>query len=576
MYVHLNTDDYCGKLKKFINEPFAFKNIESFIEKDINSLDKNVYYRNELLGKLKLNKEGLFDDLEQLKNSLMKMDLKHYRSNDSKNPNKDYYLDFLIDYFEININGESKDYKILEDCMSYVQLSELVFHIINNDVEISFDNNIYNVYPTQNLKNELKRRWFALQYDKRSQLALTTETVMLSESFEKHKSSFNKQIEMLKLMSTINPNLKNIDIENEIKINTEKFNDFLDNKRIEAVNLLSKSMIYRVFILHIDFLENEKNIKSQYFIFLHKLCKLFALLSIENTVALNYKRFIKFGIDKQTINKILDINSALPILDKGFDIENSKLIYNEDVDIYNVLKTYMIKSVKENKLSDLTAKLGLLFESYVRKDLEENIGKNKFDILPKSIDYNENDVNVDIDIVVYDNKKDLYYFIQCKYTINNKPYYKDEIKSFCHNKLFKKGLKQLSSVNKAILEESFLDELKLKGVKLNQKKDNFVLILVHTSAQLDFQQIGDVVLYEWNTLRNLFDDGKEFIVNANLTNPTIDTHKMSKNLQLGNIDSVMAEVMEKSSNDYLSQWESFFNQKNIISFDNLNIQTNIK
>ncbi|MFA5428032.1 MAG: hypothetical protein WC279_07480 [Sulfurimonas sp.] len=231
----------------------------------------------------------------------------------------------------------------------------------------------------------------------------------------------------------------------------------------------------------------------------------------------------------------------------------------------------------ENKLFDLTAKLGKIFELNIRNNLVDRFNnKGRYLIIENSLDYNFDGINVDIDIILYDGQRDVYYFIQCKYTINNKPYYKDEIKSFCNNKLFKKGLKQLSSINEAIHQKKFIDDLSKLGVNLNKDKNNFILVLAHTSAQLDFQKIGNVVLYEWNNLRNLLDDGKEVIHHINLHSSNISEHKISSNLKLEDVDAVVDLIMSNSQRDYLSEWNQFIKSDFKIKFNDIEIVSNIR
>lgn len=301
------------------------------------------------------------------------------------------------------------------------------------------------------------------------------------------------------------------------------------------------------------------------------------MLSTESSVVLNKERFKKFGIDHKILKQILEINTRLHILDKGFKIEDEKLVYNKEIDLYNVLKSYMMSSVDEKKYNDLVANLGKEFEKYIRNNLvEEFKGNGRYKIYCGSIDYKKDDVNVDIDIVIFDNQRNLYYFIQCKYTIYNKPYFKDEIKSFCGNKLFKDGLKQLAPVKDAIHQKEFIETLDQMGIKLNPNKDNYILILVHPAAQLDFQQVGDITLYEWNTLRNLLKNGQELICNINLISPTTQVNNMSSKLKLENVDSVVDSIFRSSTKDYKSDWNKFINSSFEIKLGDIHIVSNIR
>lgn len=552
MYLHLDIDQYCGKIKKFISDPFAFNNLEAFLIEQ-NFLEQNIYrffikkhqyhyYRNQLIKQLQVNKEAIFQDLGSVKNELSNLDIKTYRQKLMGSDRfllENYFIDYLVDYFDIKENGTSQDYTNLATYISFVHLSELIFHILNNDVEITCKRQTYFIYPNKILKNELKRRWLAMQYEAGSSLALTSNIILMSENLKKHHVP--------------------------------------DEKKIEAIDILSRFILDRVFLINLHYLKDPRLTNNQYMKFIQQLCKFFALLVTECSVPFNKARFNMFGIDNEILNKILDINAKLPILDKGFIVDGSKLIYDESIDLYNILKSYTINSVNTDKSADLVANLGRIFEGYIRSNLIERFEKNgRYKVIPTSLDYNHDGVNADIDIIAFDIHKKMYYFIQCKYTINNKPYYKDEVKSFCNNKLFRKGLKQLSSIKEAMHQQEFIDKLQRLGIELNGSKNNYILILTHTSAQLDFQQVGDVVLYEWNTLRNLLDDGQELMCNINLTNPTVQVNHISSKLKLENVDSVVDSIFRSSTKDYKSGWNKFINSSFEIKLGDIHIVSNIR
>ena len=260
-------------------------------------------------------------------------------------------------------------------------------------------------------------------------------------------------------------------------------------------------------------------------------------------IYINDPIFSYFNIEKNFLNEIIEINKRLSLIDRAFNYENQVFTLNTDKDLYLLLRIFLVNKYK-NKLSNITSKFGDIFEDYIKKYLVNNINED-YDIITDNIDYKENNKNVDIDIVLYDKKKKFYYLVQVKFTLNINAYLKEEIKNICNNKLLKKGVSQLENVKNLLNSPKFLTHLKDKKININ--KNNFALILVHTTFQYDFQTIGDVILYDWNTFRNLLKKGR--IIQNYINNFGVEKWELSnkETLSLENVDGVINYLMKQSN-----------------------------
>lgn len=108
----------------------------------------------------------------------------------------------------------------------------------------------------------------------------------------------------------------------------------------------------------------------------------------------------------------------------------------------------------------------------------------------------------DADLVLYDKKLEIYYFIQVKFNIySQQTFLHERIKYYNGNKN-KEGIDQLLVLKKNFNDESI--KKKLKQHKLyNASLQNSHFILLHNMPYLNFYETNGIYLYEWNLFRNL-------------------------------------------------------------------------
>lgn len=184
-------------------------------------------------------------------------------------------------------------------------------------------------------------------------------------------------------------------------------------------------------------------------------------------------------------------------------------------------------------------------------------------------------IDLDVDLTIYDKRKDFYYFTQIKYAVMNKPYLKDEVKAVTKDKTsIKKAITQLKDFPRALQKKSFVERLNEHNIQL--KKNNYALIVIHSIPQCDFQEVGKVKLYEWNTFRNLLNRGTQNMMNINRFNPTTQKINHTETLDLEDIESVINVSLKNSPIDFKNEWKEFYWQYYDFTVSNQKYKCNIR
>jgi len=535
MYFHLYDNDLCKKSKSILLDPLKINphNFQKrkFFNHFVNSLlSKEYRLKTIVYSSYKTEQKFILENHQIIVSELNELNIRQmYKKYNS--PLHNYLLDSISDYYNLSMRGTKTESIYLEKLMSFFYMNELLFYISNKNVKLLKTNNVISISPMHNEYKYLKRRWFAYIWEKESKDANVGLSVFANLTIPKEKI-------------------------------------------VDAVLQLSNMYMDKVFFMHDDYISTQNKKKEQY-IFIHNLCKFFLLLHLTKDYTVSTKdpilKLLKLN-KNNFMNELNKINATQPFLDKGFFIANDSYVLDKSLDVYNVLKSYLIEKYQK-KLSVLSSKFGQIFEEYIKLYTQKNLSSD-YRIIADNIDYNENEINVDIDLTLYDKNRDYYYFIQAKYAVSNKPYLKDEIKSICNNKTLKKGLKQLNGFREALNQDSFQEILKSK--KINVNDDNFSLILIHTISQFDFHEVNDIQLYEWNNFRNLLDKGKQQNMNINLEKPTHDIVQHLNTLALENVDDVIQTSMDNGSRDYDSLWNEFKNGFFKFKLNNNLFESNIK
>ncbi|MDI5875203.1 hypothetical protein [Shewanella xiamenensis] len=233
----------------------------------------------------------------------------------------------------------------------------------------------------------------------------------------------------------------------------------------------------------------------------------------------------------------------------------------------------MLLDVKQEQLKgrDFKGELGDFFEKdYVLNYLKE---LDYFGYIPFDGFKSGNKAEIkghDVDIVLHDNKRDIYYFIQVKYKFSTLPTYLSEQVKFFNDESFEKGYtKQLLTLKNNFNHQSIRNQLSSRGLG-NAKAENSHFILLHNIPFLNFYEHRGVYFYEWNLLRNILQDGKiiwrkdnEFGYNS--TSDKLQLHKPEEIIDLYFSNSVNGKDLEQ-------QFDLFKRSKCIFSFSAKNVQ----
>jgi len=505
MFLHLYSDDFCKKAKRILNNPLHFEiKKQSFLESILCNLNPKCKYKRIIYKIYKKEQNFIKENIKVIEEELKTLNFSYFYYS-YNNQVFHYYIDSIRDFFKIKKTGQIKKSKYLLRLIDFFYLNELLFFIENDVVEFKKIRKNFFIFPKKNYLKYIERRWFAIQWERESYMSDLVKN-------EKIKQYFVKNIPL--------------------------------NEKIKLINIFSDHLMDKAFYLQRDYI-SLKNKKREQYMFMKNLCTFLSILflSKDNKIYVNNPIFSYFNIEKKFLNEIIEINKRLSLIDRAFNYENQVFTLNTDKDLYLLLRIFLVNKYK-NKLSNITSKFGDIFEDYIKKYLVNNINED-YDIITDNIDYKENNKNVDIDIVLYDKKKKFYYLIQVKFTLNTRAYLKEEIKNICNNKLLKKGVFQLENVKSLLNSPKFLTNLKDRKININ--KNNFALMLVHTTFQYDFQTIGDVILYDWNTFRNLLKKGRIFQTYIN--NFRVESRELSNNetLSLENVDGVINYLMKQSN-----------------------------
>ena len=120
--------------------------------------------------------------------------------------------------------------------------------------------------------------------------------------------------------------------------------------------------------------------------------------------------------------------------------------------------------------------------------------------------------NYDVDVVIYDKKTDLFYFCQLKHRLNSlMTNFRNELSTFSNEKI-QSGIKQLTGlkqiINQDLIKQQIITAFQNTSLTKNyiRKNDFFKnsrFLFIHNMEDFDFCSSQGVIMYEWNTFRNL-------------------------------------------------------------------------
>ena len=555
MYFDINKDLLSGIGRRFVNSKLT-DNISYIVEKNnftsrflsiFLSKKRQRYIKSIILKELSKKQHEIKKKLPIVKAILDEGDIIQLKTTiDSKYQHLSYLsysLDYLIDELNIDIfNG--KDIIEVEQIipiLNFVFLKEIIFYVLCDLTYFKKKNNTIYICPNEKYAILLKKRWLALVWDKQS------------------------------LMHSIIDFCKK----------------YASNKPYEPkrhVDDLGYTLLDKVFYLNKEYID-----KSAFGLeaikYLQNLCKFFALLLYNYWYSkkTKIKDFLEFNIQNDFISKIiLDMNKKAN-LDKGFMENNGLISFIDGAAYWHIMRKYFNDYCKDkdNKVGAIN-KIGNIFQDYVFNYIKTISSKYKqFEI----INFNETFIDentkkkLDIDLILLDKVRNKYFLIQTKYSFYNSPYLKDEIKHYLNNKKILDGIEQLKNF-KYFYEKD--DSLKIIFEKegLNIKLDDTYLILLHTIPIFDISEIDGVILYDWNTFRNLLQNGIHMSIPINLKREEFAA-QLNNALPIENIDFVMDFLMslkidEDTGETMATASDKFSSSFNEFKLEVYTISTNIK
>jgi len=390
--------------------------------------------------------------------------------------NVNLQLDRMLESMEVrHCKGKSLNPKLFEYIKFYA-LSEVLFFLLTGIAKIEIKDTRFIVIPANaRVKKQLHRKWFANMWDLNSMTASLAYFDMFPAS------------------------------------------SHLNNRFANMIDVMALGWRDKVFTLPHKGLPRDLS-ELKFVRFATQLCRLLALcffnLLKQDKKTTSYAELERVGV---LLEDIEDLKAALKGANEpdniiGFTNNGVELNGASVVHQLRILVTTIASMHLDNSANRL---LGHFFEKqYVTTFFEQDDIKENYKAYPgfEPHDVKSDELNPDIDLIIYDKRHDWYYFTQVKYIKNGgKAYLSGDFEHITRSKTVK-GVRQLKHAKIALetgLLDSILADSKRKIENCTSRNTSFLLI--HNVTNFDFcQWPSGVVSYEWNTIRNLFQDGLQF------------------------------------------------------------------
>jgi len=230
-------------------------------------------------------------------------------------------------------------------------------------------------------------------------------------------------------------------------------------------------------------------------------------------------------LDQEALEKMLahTKNNASP--DRGVIVSAGIIHYGDSHFAHVCAQYHALIAVGDNGAkSGNEQAVGDWFEKgYAHRLLGEREISDDFIVMPghQSVDKS---LKYDYDLMLYDRRRDILYFIQLKYRFRKQSYYwsdgfqeffggfKQESRVLSPSPIWK-GIKQLVGLRRVLADTRVRDqvngELRKKSIApIDLTPDRVRFLLVHTITQFDFALVDGIALYEFNTFRGLVQKGQ--------------------------------------------------------------------
>lgn len=415
-------------------------------------------------------------------------------------------IDRLLESFGVKACHSDSINESISNFISFYLLSEAVFLSLVGMVKIKISHDTIELAPKNDcVVKQLHRKWFANYWEHCSSLSSLAYLDLLEPGIESD-SHFPVLIETL----------------------ATQFQD-------------------KIFSLPSDKLPNRiKRLDSIQWAM--KLCKLIVLcLWCQLKGKMNYaplNLIQKIGISAEDLTLLSTMLENYSEPDRIFSLRPTGMILVNPsmTDQLRLILNDLANEFSEKNLNNI---LGKFFENEHVKGYFGNSGLSEkyavYDgVLPHQIKNTE--LNPDVDFILRDRRRNRYYFIQVKYLkIGGKNYISGDLDHILSGKLIK-GIKQISDAKIALNTDEFQSILESRGI-IGANSDNSTFLLIHNIYNFDFCKWPSGVLsYEWNSIRNLFNDG-QVISGHSKSIPNVS--QLSRCLPLEEPDEVIDILMKK-------------------------------
>ncbi len=381
-------------------------------------------------------------------------------------------IDRLLESFGVDGCSGKTLRSELNDFISFYFFSEALFFVLVGMAVVEFDDDRIIVKPeSQERVKELHRKWFANYWEQLSSMASIAYFDLLPKGADKDKN-FN-----------------------------------------QIISLFGQGLRDKIFSIPADELPGKLN-RLESVQWISKICNLAALCmwcQLKNNMnCAPYELIEKLGISGSDIDQLMSLVKKRSQPDRVFS-KNAKGVKIENSSITNQLRIIIndiANLISENKLNQL---LGDFFEKeYVSEYFLRDELRDKYKVHPGILahEIEGNDFKPDVDFILEDSRRNVFYFIQVKYLrIGGKAYISGDLEHLVSGKL-SKGISQLVDAEKAMNCGKLWKPLNKRGLH-NCNKDNSFFLLIHNVSNFDFcVWPSGIVSYEWNSVRNLFKDGE--------------------------------------------------------------------
>jgi hypothetical protein len=245
-------------------------------------------------------------------------------------------------------------------------------------------------------------------------------------------------------------------------------------------------------------------------------------------------------IDQWALEEIMRLWRKSMYTDAGFYIQDSNIVptgTGHVVFCRSNLRAFIAKSDR------IARDLGDLFDrDYVQQYIAAH-APSTYEVMSGINSLPEPDLTkIDVDFILVDKDRQQYFFVQTKYFVKNLAYRGDELRLFCDDKNFKKGLyRQLVTLRRNLNAPRIRRLLAEKGIA-NADHTNSHYVLLHNLAELDCRMVDGIVLYDWNTFRNLIQQGQ--VLHVHVKTGVVEPRRLTHNVPLEDIDFAIQTLIE--------------------------------